>query len=105
MEPVVDDRKAEVGPVLVRAARCGDDALRVRRDKRRGLLHAVINDLLDGARSLGELDVGRELRSRGLPAPARQVLRVPLLGLRLNPDEFFGQIEEALVAAGWRAAA
>ena len=27
----------------------------------------VVNDLLDGARSLGELDVARELRRRGLP--------------------------------------
>ncbi len=135
----------------------GEQALRILRDKRRGLLHAVINDLLDGARSLGELDIGRELARRGLPQPARQVLRrdrknryyldlywpdyhlvvevdgihhtwadnvvgdalrqnslaiagdtvlrVPLLGLRLNPDEFFGQIEEALVMAGWSAAA
>jgi very-short-patch-repair endonuclease len=135
----------------------GDEALRIRRDKRRGLLHAVVNDLIDGARSLGELDIGHELARRGLPGPARQVLRrdkqnryyldlywpdyhlvvevdgihhtwaenvvgdairqnalaiagdtvlrVPLLGLRLNPDEFFAQIEEGLVAAGWRAVA
>ncbi len=117
------------------------------------LLHAVANDLLDGARSLGELDVGRELKRRGLPAPTRQVLRkdkrnryyldlywpdwhlvveidgihhawvenvvgdalrqnalaldgdvvlrIPLLGLRLEPDEFFEQIERALTDAGW----
>jgi very-short-patch-repair endonuclease len=135
----------------------GREALRIRRDKRRGLLYAVVNDLVGGARSLGELDVGRELARRGLPLPSRQVLRrdrknryyldlywpdyhlvveidgvhhtwaenvvgdalrqnslaiagdtvlrVPLLGLRLDPDEFFGQIEEALVAAGWRSAA
>jgi very-short-patch-repair endonuclease len=142
---------------LTRPEAIGEQALRIRRDKRRGLLHAVLNDLLDGARSLGELDIGRELRGRGLPPPERQVLRrdkknryyldlywpdyhlvveidgihhawaenvigdalrqnglaiagdtvlrVPLLGLRLNPDEFFGQIEEALLVAGWRAAA
>ncbi len=135
----------------------GHEALRVLKDKRRGLLHVVVSDLLDGARSLGELDVGRELRRRGLPPPQRQVprrdkrgryyldlywpqwhlvveidgihhtwaenvvgdalrqnslaiagdtvLRIPLLGLRLNPDEFFGQIEEALVGLGWSAAA
>jgi very-short-patch-repair endonuclease len=131
----------------------GAELLRVRRDKRRLLLHAVVNDLLDGARSLGELDVGRELRRRGLPEPARQVLRrdranryyldlywsdlhlvvevdgihhawaenvvgdalrqnalaldgdtvlrLPLLGLRLDPEAFFGQIEQAMRAAGW----
>ena len=50
----------------------GAELLRVHRDRRRLLLHAVVNDLLDGARSLGELDVGRELRQRGLPPPARQ---------------------------------
>jgi very-short-patch-repair endonuclease len=135
----------------------GREALRILRDKRRGLLLAVVDDLLGGARSLGELDVVRELRRRGLPPPVRQVLRrdkrnryyldlywpefklvvevdgihhswaenvvgdairqnalaisgdtvlrVPLLGLRLDPDEFFGQVEEALVVAGWRTAA
>lgn len=131
--------------------------LRIRKAPRRRFLHAVVNDLLDGARSLGELDVGRELRRRGLPPPQRQVLRrdnrnryyldlywpdfrlvveidgihhtwaanvvgdalrqnlltlagetvlrLPLLGLRLQPDDFFGQIEQALVAAGWARAA
>ncbi len=135
----------------------GHELLRVRRDKRRLLLHAVVNDLLDGARSLGELDVGRELRRRGLPEPERQVLRrdranryfldlywpdlhlvveidgihhawaenvvgdalrqnalaidgdtvlrLPLLGLRLEPAAFFEQIEEAMRAAGWAPAA
>lgn len=131
----------------------GHELLRVRRDKRRLLLHAVVNDLLDGARSLGELDVASELRRRGLPAPERQVLRrdarnryyldlywplwklvveidgihhlwaenvvgdalrqnslvlgddrvlrLPLLGLRLRPDDFFDQIESGLRAGGW----
>jgi very-short-patch-repair endonuclease len=135
----------------------GVELLRIKRDKRRLLLASVINDLLDGARSLGELDVARELRRRGLPEPDRQVLRkddknryyldlywadyglvveidgihhawvqnivgdalrqnslviagdvvlrLPLLGLRLQPDDFFDQIEEALVARGWIAAA
>lgn len=133
----------------------GRQLLRIKRDKRRLLLHALVNDLIDGARSLGELDVAEELRSRGFPAPDRQVLRrdargryyldlywsewkvvvevdgihhtwaenvvadalrqntlslagdivlrLPLLGLRLCPDEFFGQIEEALRRAGWGA--
>ena len=135
----------------------GREALRIRKDKRRALLCAVVDDLLGGVRSLGELDVVRELRRRGLPPPERQVLRrnkrgryfldlywpefklvvevdgihhtwvenvvddalrqnslaiggdtvlrLPLLGLRLNPDEFFQQIEEGLVAGGWAAAA
>jgi very-short-patch-repair endonuclease len=135
----------------------GAELLRVRRDRRRLLLHAVVNELLSGARSLGELDVVRELRRRGLPPPARQVLRtdgrnryfldlnwpefglvveidgvhhtwaenvvgdalrqnavaiqgatflrLPLLGLRLRPDDFFAQIEQALRAAGWATAA
>ncbi|GAB3779912.1 DUF559 domain-containing protein [Nocardioides ungokensis] len=132
----------------------GQELLRIRRDKRRGLLHALVNDLLDGARSLGELDVVAELRRRGLPPPDRQVLRrdaknryfldlywhhwklvveidgihhawaenvvgdalrqnsislagdtvlrLPLLGLRLCPDEFFAQIERGLALAGYR---
>lgn len=135
----------------------GLELLRIRRDKRRLLLNAVVNDLLDGARSLGEVDIGRELRRRGLPPPTRQVLRrdgkkryyldlywedwrlvvevdgihhawaenvvgdalrqnslaisgdtvlrLPLLGYRLCPDDFFGQIEAALRNAGWRSAA
>ena len=53
----------------------GRELLRIRRHKRRSLLHAVVNDLLDGARALGELEVARELRRRGLPTPERQVLR------------------------------
>ena len=30
-----------------------------------------------------------------------RVLRSPLLGLGVEPDAFFAQIEAALVAAGW----
>ena len=133
----------------------GAEAIRIKRDKRRVLIQSVLGDLLDGARSLGELEVGRELARRGLPQPTRQelrqdkrkryyldlywpewrlvvevdgihhtwvqnvvgdalrqntlaiagdtVLRLPLLGLRLCPDEFYAQIEEALVANGWTA--
>jgi len=138
---------------LVSAEDLGVELLAVRRDRRRLLLHAVINDLLDGARSLGELDVARECARRGLPRPERQVLRkdnksryyldvywpeyllvvevdgihhawaenvvsdalrqnalslegdtvlrLPLLGLRLQPDEFFAQIERGLISGGW----
>jgi very-short-patch-repair endonuclease len=146
---------AQQGVVL--AEELGRELLRVRRDKRRRLLHDVVLDLLDGAGSLGELDVARLLRSRGLPRPDRQVLRraggrryyldlywerwklvveidgiqhgwaenavgealrqnalsiagdtvlrVPLLGVRLSPEEFLDQIEAALVARGWSRAA
>ncbi len=135
----------------------GTELLRIRRDKRRALLHVVVNDLLDGGRALGELDVAAELRRRGLPPPERQVLRrdarrryyldlywpafglvveidgihhtwaenvvgdalrqnslvlagdtvlrLPLLGLRLQPDEFFAQIAAALRAGGLTGAA
>ncbi len=148
---------ATVQQGLARAESIGHEALRILRDKRRGLLYAVVADLLGGARSLGELDVVRELRRRGLPPPQQQalrrdkrgryyldlywpewhlvvevegihhswaskvvgdalrqnslaiagdtVLRVPLLGLRLEPDAFYGQIEEALRSNGWSAAA
>jgi very-short-patch-repair endonuclease len=127
------------------------ELLRIKRHRRRLFVHAVVNDLLDGARALGELDVARELRRHGLPPPARQVLRkdkrgryyldlywpelklvveidgihhawaenvvgdalrqnalvldgdtvlrVPLLGLRLEPDAFFEQIADAIAAA------
>lgn len=141
---------------LARPEDLGRQLLRVRRDRRRVLLHTVVNDLLDGGRSLGEIDFAREARRRGLPVPAQQVLRrdrrgryyldlywpdlgvvvevdgihhawaenivgdalrqnalalagdvvlrLPLLGLRLQPDDFFAQIGEALEAAARRAA-
>ncbi len=137
---------------LTTAEDLGLEILRVRRDKRRRLIHAVVLDLIGGVRSLGELDVARECRRRGLPEPSRQVLRhgrngryyldlcweawnlvvevdgiqhtwasqvvgdairqndvtlqgatvlrLPLLGLRIARDEFFDQIEQALVNAG-----
>ncbi len=139
---------------LTTAELLGSQALRIKRHRRRRLVHGTILDLLEGARSLGELDVVRELRTRGLPPPTRQVLRrdranryyldlyweeysvvlevdgiqhtwadnvvgdalrqnalvitgdrvlrLPLLGLRLEPDAFFEQVEEALVAGGWQ---
>ncbi|KQW43988.1 hypothetical protein ASC77_21585 [Nocardioides sp. Root1257] len=142
---------------IVAARDIGTELLRVRRDKRRLLLHSVVNELLDGAQSLGEIDIATLLRRRGLPAPARQavrqdrrgryyldlswpdyrlvveidgihhawvenlvgdalrhnavaldgdtVLRVPLLGLRLQPEAFLDQIEDGLRAGGWSLAA
>jgi very-short-patch-repair endonuclease len=140
---------------LTTADRLGEALLAVRRDRRRGFIAGVVLDLLGGVQSLGELDVVRECRSRGLPEPSKQVvrrgrngtyyldifweqwgvvvevdgiqhswasqvvgdairqndltlqgarvLRLPLLGLRVAPDDFFAQVEQALVTAGWRA--
>jgi very-short-patch-repair endonuclease len=142
---------------IVRVEDLAAELLRIRRAPRRLFLHAIVNELLDGARSLGELDLAEELRRRGLPPPERQVLRrdrrghyyldlywpgfklvvevdgihhawaenvvgdalrqnalvltgdtvlrLPLLGYRLQPDDFFAQIEEGLVSGGWRRAA
>src|SRR3954464_375950 len=53
----------------------GVAALRIKRDRRRRLLHEVVLDLAGGVRSLGELDFARECRRRGLPEPSRQVVR------------------------------
>jgi very-short-patch-repair endonuclease len=60
---------------LATAEDIGAELLRIRRDKRRRMLHDVVLDLMKGAGSLGELDVVRLLRRRGLPPPDRQVLR------------------------------
>ncbi|MBJ7356246.1 DUF559 domain-containing protein [Nocardioides sp.] len=142
---------------MATAEEIGAEALTVKRHARRLLVQEVVGELLDGARSLGEIDVARQLRRRGLPPPTRQavrkdsrcryyldlywpewrlvveidgihhawvdnvvadalrqnslaiagdtVLRLPLLGLRLQPDDFFEQVEEALRANGWTAAA
>ena len=137
---------------LATAEQVGTAMLRIRRDRRRAFAHGVILDLIGGVRSLGELDVVRECRARGIPPPSRQVvrrtsngtyyldlvwdrwglvvevdgiqhqwagqvvgdalrqnavtltnatvLRLPLLGLRVAPDEFFAQVVAALEAAG-----
>lgn len=128
------------------------ELLRIRRDKRRGLAQGVLLEIIGGVRSLGEFDVLRGCRERGIPEPDLQVLRrtrsgtyyldlrwncwrvvvevdgiqhtwvenvvaealrqntiaiagdtvlrLPVLGLRLCPDEFFAQIAEALRNAG-----
>ena len=139
---------------LATAEQLGVEMLRIRRDKRRAFLHGVLLDLLGGVRSLGELDVVRGCRERGMPEPDKQVLRrtksgtyyldfrwdrwqvvvevdgiqhtwventvgealrqnsiamagdtvlrLPVLGLRVCPDEFFAQIAEALPQLGAR---
>lgn len=129
------------------------EMLKVRRDRRRILVNELILEVGGGAESLGEIDVARECRARGLPEPSRQavrrttqgryfldvewkqfgvvleidgiqhswvqnavgdalrqnalaisgavVLRLPLVGLRHAPEEFFAQVERALVSRGW----
>jgi very-short-patch-repair endonuclease len=48
----------------------------VTRSTRRPFIDAVVRDVCDGATSLGELDFARLCRTRGLPQPTRQVVRV-----------------------------
>jgi very-short-patch-repair endonuclease len=45
--------------------------------------------------------VGDALRQNALALDGDTVLRLPLLGYRLARDDFFDQIEQALVRAGW----
>ena len=49
--------------------------------------------------------VGDALRQNSVALAGDTVLRLPLLGLRLQPDDFFAQIEEGLRRGGWRTAA
>lgn len=138
---------------LVTVQQLVPEAERIRRDRRRGLLHSTIVELAGGVRSLTELDVVRGCRERGLPEPDKQVLRrtphgtyyldlrwsswavvvevdgiqhawvenlvgdalrhnsialsgdvvlrLPVMGLRVCPDDFFDQIRQALQRAGW----
>jgi very-short-patch-repair endonuclease len=55
--------------------RLGAQVLRVKRDRRRILLAAVVTDLVGGVRSLGEHEFAQMCRLRGLPEPTRQVAR------------------------------
>ena len=49
--------------------------------------------------------VGDALRQNALALDGDTVLRLPLLGLRLEPEAFFDQIEQGLRAGGWSVAA
>lgn len=48
---------------------------RVTRTPRRALLEVIVQDVCDGAQSLGELDFAELCRRYGLPQPDRQVIR------------------------------
>lgn len=45
------------------------------------------------------------LRQNDVMLTNARVLRLPLLGLRLSPEDFFSQIVEALEQSGWSAVA
>ncbi len=49
--------------------------------------------------------MGDALRQNALALDGDTVLRLPLLGLRLEPEAFFAQIEHAMRAAGWTSVA
>ncbi len=88
---VVQQRLASV-PELAEAVEL------VRRHPRRRLLATLLAELAGGVRSIGELDVARDFRQRGLPEPDRQVERrrsngriyldvaIPAYGVRLELD-------------------
>ena len=59
-----------------------------------GLHHAWVENL-----------VGDALRHHAIALEGDTVLRIPLLGLRLQPDAFLDQTEDGLRAGGWAAAA
>ncbi len=52
-----------------------------------------------------ESAVADALRHNDVALDRDVVLRIPLLGLRLNPDDFFAQVRRALVDGGWPGAA
>ena len=60
---------------IAEAEDIGCALLDVRRDLRRKFVERVVLDTMGGSESLGELDVVRECRRRGLPVPDRQVVR------------------------------
>ena len=90
------DREASLFPVLVVQQRLATPAElatavdAVRRAPRRRLLRTLVLDLMAGVRSLGELDVARALRRRGLPEPDRQVLRARPSGRQFLDCRFDG---------------
>jgi len=60
---------------LCRVEDLAEEMIRIRRDRRRTLVHRILIDLAGGVRSLGELDLVRGCRDRGLPEPDLQVFR------------------------------
>lgn len=78
------------------AATLATELATVRSHRRRAFLTQILLDLAGGAHSLGELDVGRGLRRRGLPEPVRQSVRQRPNGKEYLDCEFpeFGLVLE-----------
>jgi len=57
---------------------------------------------VDGIQHAGAQNIVSDaLRHNDVTLKGSTVLRLPLLGLRVAPDDFFEQIERALTGAGW----
>jgi very-short-patch-repair endonuclease len=108
---------------LTTAERIGEQMLRIRRSRRRGLPEPSRQVVRRGRNGSYYLDIMWErwgvvvevdgihhswagqvisdaLRQNDVTLQDALVLRIPLLGLRVSPDEFFEQIEQALARAG-----
>jgi very-short-patch-repair endonuclease len=56
-----------------------------------GIQHGWVEKVVDDA-----------LRHNRIALEGDLVLRLPVIGLRLTPDDFYAQIEQALVSRGWK---
>lgn len=93
---------AMIMPVQQRLVRPEDvrtELERVVRHRFRGALLAAIGDVVDGVRSLNELDFALECRRRGLPEPSRQVVRRGRRG-RIYLDVYWAAFRVALEING-----
>ena len=74
---------------------------RVRRHRWRAVLMRTVDEVAGGIRSLGELDVGRAMRERGLPEPDRQSIRTRPSGKQFL-DADFDAYAITLEVDGWQ---
>ena len=72
----------------VEPADLSDALTAVRRHARRPLLTRTVADLVGGSRTLGEIDLVRGLRARGLPEPDRQSVRTRPSGKQYLDADF-----------------
>ncbi|MCD9197366.1 hypothetical protein [Aeromicrobium wangtongii] len=85
---------------LAPAEQIGRELLKVRRDRRRKLIERFVLDAMGGSQSMGELDLVRECRRRGLPVPDRQVVRRTKAGTFFL-DARWVQFRVVLEVDGW----
>ncbi|MCL3818293.1 hypothetical protein [Aeromicrobium wangtongii] len=85
---------------LAPAEQIGRELLKVRRDRRRKLIERFVLDAMGGSQSMGELDLVRQCRRRGLPVPDRQVVRRTKAGTFFL-DARWVQFRVVLAAGGW----